>query len=358
MKNPSKEETILIMASFVAFSFPWVVVRLMQSMDRRKTRPGCSAQRWSVLCVVLTFLHLLSNLAYQALTPRDASRQECYDQAVYGVMGWCGSTWSLYMFQYYKQRVVTMAMPNSTESRASKVFRLMATCYIPFLVVGMPFWVSQRLSVPIDGMCPWIINPAWRFLFPLHTVLDTAISLLSLYLFVSPIWALSSHARSEKRDHLRAIARRNGLSCLLATGSTFLQTFCQFAFRVGERQPGFFWLVENADVSFNIVSVCLSFEINLDATILDAAIRNSLRHLHLPSRRRRNAGEVKTVDLGHVHVRDVKMGDIGRVENPIWKEHTPPPTPTFATDAPEVQAVPDVEVPPPPEVPAAAACSL
>jgi len=148
---------------------------------------------------------------------------------------------------YEKQRVVQMALPGSTEPRVSKLFKLLVWTYSPCLLVGMPFMISQPLADARDGMCPWLMHRRWRFMFPLHTALDTTISVLSLYLFVRPLWKLADRTPSAKAVAVRAIARRNAFASLIATFSTLCHTCGHWFFKVG-RHPGYFWIIESQDV--------------------------------------------------------------------------------------------------------------
>ena len=300
----AKSTTLLSMVASLVFVTPWIALRVQHRFQRRNFGPrprrlrhcrevwerpkSCEAQRISLVSIAMHFVSLAIFVAYVAATSTSATKRDCYVQEVVCVSFWCLSTWSIYIFQYKKQLVVTMSTPGAAEPPLSVAFRVLAYSYAPVLLVGMPFWVSQSHSSQsqrppptggvfsvhiapgkigarrsqINGMCPWIMHARWRFMFLVHTVLDTAISLVGLVLFAKPLLALratSSAARSNKVKRIRAIAKRNALASLVAIVSTFLQTLAQYALEVGERSPFLFWTVISQDLAWNVVSICLSY---------------------------------------------------------------------------------------------------
>ena len=258
----SKDATLATIAAFVVFATPFT---LMRAADFEGSATHGVAQRWSLASCCVHWVALVVFLLYVAWTPADASNRACYVQETILVSLWATSTWSLYIFQYYKQRVVTMALPGAREPLLSRVFKVLAFAYAPVLIVGMPFWVSEELSDVADarharhGMCPWVMRRRWRPIIMAHFAADSGLSLVSLFLFLRPILVSARNTKSTTQLDMASIARRNAAASLVAMVSTLLQTTAQFAWKVGERSPFLFWLVISQDLAFNIVSICLSY---------------------------------------------------------------------------------------------------
>lgn len=336
----SKGQTLGMMVAFAVFALPWVRMRFARGWRRRAEQ----SQWWSLACCGFSMAHLIATPLYIGLTDAEvATRADCYLQELVLFDGWAASTWFLYVFQYHKQRVVTMSLPHAVESKTSRFFGVVVTFYSPALMLGIPFWLSNATRDPRDGMCPWVLKSQFRFLFPLHAVVDTAISILSLFLFVRPLWDLSRRpsASAAAGARVKATALRNAAASLVAIFATVAH-ITGHCYGAG-RQPGTFWLFETLDVTAKIVSCCLSYEWSESTAALVALASTSFRQSRTP-RALRRAGEKPPPHSHHeagVECYSKAGGDIA-VANPMVPAAAPPPA--MADSA----AAPPLPPPPPP----------
>jgi len=120
-----------------------------------------------------------------------------------------------YLFLYAKQNTVKGTNPPPLTIKLSKLFLVLVSA-VPF--IGLGYFVFLVEGVRIEGVC----KPSWEWWAPvLLTLGDTTISMICLFLFVSPLHEASKMSKT-KDGKLQKVLKRNLYSCLLTMGTSLV----------------------------------------------------------------------------------------------------------------------------------------